>query len=71
MLFESKKARATFHKAMDAILASVKWQMALFYLHNVIIFMNESGQRATGRQRIKNCDWDRNDVLIENGFFLT
>lgn len=56
MSFCMKNAPATFQLAMDIILAPVKWQHALVYMGNVVIFFRtseehsihaESGQQLT------------------------
>ena len=39
MLFGLKNAPATFQRAIDIILAGVKWQHCLVYLDDVIVFL--------------------------------
>lgn len=38
-------APETFKRAMDVILASVKWPLALIYLDDVLIFWNSFGEK--------------------------
>lgn len=35
--FVSKNAQTTFQRAMDAILASLKWQFAIVYIDDIIV----------------------------------
>ena len=42
MPFGLKNAPATFQRALDIILARVKWQFALVYLDDVIIYSNSA-----------------------------
>ena len=52
MPFGLKNAPATFQRAMDVILASVKWQTAIVYLDDVIVFSTDIGQHVHQVDRV-------------------
>lgn len=42
MKFSLKNAPEIFQRAMNAILASVKWQKAIVYLYDLIVFSDDA-----------------------------
>lgn len=61
MRFGLKNAPATFRRAMDVILASVKWQHSLEYIDDIIILSE------TSECHLKNIN-EVLRLLVKNGF---
>lgn len=70
MNFALKHALATFLRPMDVILSSLKWQIALVYLDDIVVFLKKAnkphGTLATSIDKASGCrgNTQAEEVLI-------